>query len=59
MLKLSHRALVLRGAEEANISMLSHRDSDLLDGLGRVVGDMDVDIEWLSVVVQLFVQGSL
>lgn len=29
------------------------RDSDLLDGLGGVVGDVDIDIKELPMVVQL------
>lgn len=32
---------------------LPTRDFDLLDSLGRVVGDVDIDTEGLSMVVQL------
>lgn len=39
--------------------MLSHRDFDLLDGLGGGVGDVDIDTEGLPMIVQLLVQGSL
>lgn len=34
------------------------RDSDLLDGLGGVVGDVDIDIEGFPVVVQLLKGGG-
>lgn len=34
------------------------RDFDLLDGLGGVVGDMDIDIEGLPVVIQLLRGGG-
>lgn len=35
------------------------RDFDLLDGLGGVVGDMDIDVEGLPVVIQLLKGGGV
>ena len=56
---LSHRTLILGSAEEADIAIVSHRDFDLLDSLDGVVCDMDIDTEWLLMVIQLLIQGSL
>ena len=52
-LHLCHGALVLRRREEADVGELPHRNLDLLDSLVRVVLDVNVHGDLLTVVVQL------